>query len=128
MSITYSTGPIENAIGFSCLPGESYTVFVKVLNNSKDDNVKAKIKLFSLNGKKDKVFSEIIEVSPLSSKLVELKVADLTEFEIQIKLNRHDDVLISAFGKNRNGNLVPSHRVLHSEFTIIDERWNLVCL
>jgi hypothetical protein len=125
--LCYSTGPIENAFQVSGLPGQSETVFVKVLNNS-NNNVDAEVLVFSLDGAKRLNFSDEFPVGPQSSAFRNVSVADKFQFEVQVELqgaglevnpDKKPSVLLGAFGKDKNGNLVAAHRVVHSEFTKI---------
>ena len=112
----YSTGPLE------AQDSEIDTFFAKVLNNHKDDNVKAKIVAFSLNGTKEILQEEILEVGPQSSDFVELDVEGTVEYEVQVKLDGKaaDKTLLGGFAKNENGELVAAHRLVHSEWTEIE--------
>lgn len=120
--LCYSTGPLENAV-----PERSQTVFLKVLNNS-NNNVDAEVLVFSLDGAKHLNFSDEIPVGPQSSNFTTASVGDKVQFEIQVELqgaglevnpDKKPSVLLGAFGKDENGNLVAAHRVVHSEFTKI---------
>jgi hypothetical protein len=112
----YSTGPLEEQ-GSGIV-----TFFAKVLNNDKDDSVRAKIVAFDLNGMKTIVEEESLEVNPQSSDFVTLEVGDTAEYEVQVKLygTAADKSLLGGFAKNENGELVAAHRLVHSEWTEIE--------
>lgn len=119
MSKVYSTGPIENAIGINTLRVSS-NVVVKLLNNNNENDAIVTIKVFSLNGTKTQVFSDTVRIDPRSSEFRVINVANLFQFEVQIKVIRdRDNVLISVFGEDSNGLLVAAHRLVHSELTLI---------
>ncbi len=122
MSLVYSTGPMENAIG----PDDtsSATAWTKVLNNHEYKAITAKIKVFRLNGTKTLIDTARLTVNPLSSAFNVSDVSGAFEFEVQVAVSPTkdaDDVLIGVFGKDAAGNLNPSHRVVHEELTRIDE-------
>lgn len=111
--INYSTGPVENAIGVTGLPGASRTIFVKALNNGKK-SATVTIQLFALNGKKILKATRTLKLAAGSSGFIELNVANLFQFEVSITTNSNR-VLVSAWGKNKNGNLVAAHRFTQNE-------------
>ena len=112
----YSTGPLEEENSGTA------EFFVKVLNNSKDDNVKAKIVAFDLDGQKIIVQEERLEVDPLSSAFVVLQVGGTDQFEVQVKLHGEaaDKSLLGGFAKGANGEPISALRLVHSEWTEID--------
>ncbi|MBB3113896.1 hypothetical protein FHS18_006011 [Paenibacillus phyllosphaerae] len=120
IGIKYSTGPVENAIRLDTLPGLSRVVFAKVLNNG-SRRTTVTVRLFRLNGAKVLVDSRTLTLNPGSSSVVDLVVADLFQFEVQF-IVRNKNVLVSAWGKNRNGVPVAVHRFTQQELnkTFID--------
>ncbi|MFB9328831.1 hypothetical protein ACFFSY_23090 [Paenibacillus aurantiacus] len=115
IGIKYSTGPVENAIGFADVPGISRTVFAKVLNNG-SKRTRVTINLYRLNGKKTLISSQTLTLNPKSSSLAELFVANLLQFEVQF-IVRSQNVLVSAWGKNKKGAPVAVHRFTQQEMT-----------
>lgn len=110
----YSTGPVENAIGFSVtLPGESRTFFAKAVNNG-NKPATVKVVLFRLNGKKQTVRVRTLTLRPGESNLGIFTVGQLLEFEVVFVVNSAH-VLVSGWGKNKNGRLVSAHRFTQSE-------------
>jgi hypothetical protein len=112
--VTYSTGPVENAINISTLPGESRTFLVKAVNNGLS-SARVKIQLFRLNGKKVLVATRTFTLAAGSSDYRVLNVAQLFQFEVQIKTDSKK-VLVSGWGKNASGRLVAAHRYTPEEF------------
>lgn len=108
----YSTGPLENN------GSQSTSVRVKILNNS-DSPIEARVQVFQLNGTKTRIYSETITLPSNSSELIAASVADLLEFEVQIRIRNGNSsvnkVLVSVFGATPSGALNPNHRVLHKE-------------
>lgn len=115
----YSTGPVENAIGVTTLSISS-TIMVKLLNNNKYNNANVEVKVFKLDGTKTQTFSENIIINNNSSTFRVIDVSDLFQFEVQIKVKSEiNDVLISVFGEDSNGELVAAQRFVHSELQVI---------
>lgn len=115
----YSTGPVENAIGVTTLSISS-TIMVKLLNNNKCNNANVEVKVFKLDGTKTQTFSENIIINNNSSTFRVIDVSDLFQFEVQIKVKSEiNDVLISVFGEDSNGELVAAQRFVHSELQVI---------
>jgi hypothetical protein len=112
----YSTGPLEEEdSGINAF-------FVKVLNNDKYDDVKAKIVAYDLNGEKTIIQEESLEVGPQSSGFVVLEVQGTDEYEVQVKLDGKaaDKSLLGGFAKDEKDKLVAAHRLVHSEWTEIE--------
>lgn len=111
--ITYSTGPIENQSD-PIYPGRLYsTVEILILNNSHTYGANVIIKLFKLNGTKQKVAVVRRGVGRRKSKSVVLDVSNLDRFEIQITVKqagglRHlkRSVLLTAIGRDADGQFV----------------------
>jgi hypothetical protein len=119
MSKVYSTGPLENANGVATTTEESW---IKVLNNDEDDETEVIVRVWDLNGTKALVGQAVFVVPPNSSDFRIFNVLGTAQYEVQVEIREEtDDVLISHFGKNVNNELVADHRVLHREFTKIDE-------
>ncbi|WP_158702746.1 hypothetical protein [Paenibacillus faecalis] len=111
--VKFSTGPVENAINVTTLPGESRTFFVKAVNNGRT-SARVQIRLFRLNGEKVLVATRTFTLAPGSSAFRVLNVAQLAQFEVQIRTNsRH--VLVSGWGKNAAGRIVAAHRYTPEE-------------
>ncbi len=125
MAHKYSTGPLENQVtmGAASHPA-STTVWTKVLNNNECRSIKAKIRVFRLDGTKTLIDSYVLSVGPLSSGFHVSDVSAANEFEVQIGISPWrgaHDVLIGVFGKDETGHLNPSHRLVQQELTPIDE-------
>jgi hypothetical protein len=119
MAKIFSTGPIENANGVNTTTVDSW---IKVLNNDDDDETEVIVRVWDLNGTKILVGQDQFVVPPNSSTFRTFNVVNTAQYEVQVLIREEtDDVLISHFGKNANNELVADHRVLHSEFTKIDE-------
>lgn len=114
MNKLYSTGAVENAAS-----NASVSVIVKVLNNRKTDDVNADIKLFSLNGIKEQIACSSLNVPPLSSEYSIFDVIDIVEYEIQIGLDKENNVLVSLWGKDADANLVAAQRFVQNELVEI---------
>jgi hypothetical protein len=112
----YSTGPLEEENSGIA------TFFVKVLNNDKDENVQAKIVAFDLDGRKRILREFTGALAPLSSDFLVLEVGGTDEYEVQVKLDGEaaDNSLLGGFAKNEDNKLVAAHRLVHSEWTVID--------
>ena len=87
--------------------------------------ITAKIKVFSLEGKGTKVLidSTTLTIPPNTQKF-SVTLTNTLVYEVEIKIYNSkdkDDVLIGVFGKDASGNLNPSHRLVHSELTRIDD-------
>lgn len=111
--VRYSTGPVENAINLSTVPGESRTFFAKAVNNG-SSTAKVRIRLFRLNGEKTLVRSVIFTLAPGASGFRVLNVANLVQFEVEFTTNSKH-VLVSGWGKNASGRLVAAHRFSPTE-------------
>ncbi|MFB5676306.1 hypothetical protein ACE3NQ_07895 [Paenibacillus terreus] len=121
MSINkYSTGPVENAVGNVGAPGESRTFFVKALNNG-HKAARVKILLYRLNGSKVLVETRTFTLPAQSSNFRALNVANLLQFEVQIKTDS-PRVLVSGWGKNAKGRLVAAHRFVQEELIKIKKK------
>lgn len=123
--VLYSTGPMENATKWGEL---SKKVWVKVLNNSNTEEAEVRIRAFALDGTKTRIDAVTLYVEPQSSDFVVFKVDDVPEFEIQIKINELDGedrerieafVLPSVWGKSKDGDINPAHRVLTEELNMV---------
>lgn len=112
----YSTGPLENQAS-----NRSTTVFTKVLSNSKKESIQVKVSVFMLNGRKKLIDSATLTIPPKSSSFIvtDLK-SDVFQFEVRIKVIR-GSALLGVFGKTARGNLNPSHRIVHSELTLLSK-------
>jgi len=121
MSKLYSTGPIENAMNI-ITPGVSSNILIKLLNNNLNETAEVEVKVFSLDGTKTQIFIDIIQINPYSSTFRTVNVANVFQFEVQIKVIRNrasNYVLIGVFGEDKNGVLVAAQRLVHSELTVI---------
>lgn len=118
--IKYSTGPVENAIGNFGTPGESRSFFVKALNNG-HKTARVKILLYRLNGSKVLVETRTFTLPAKSSNFRVLNVANLLQFEVQIKTDSRN-VLVSGWGKNAKGRLVAAHRFVQEELSKIKKK------
>ena len=101
MSIIYSTGPVENAAA-----NASVSTWIKVLNNHPTQQVQVEITLYSLNGAKTPLADTSFTVSPLSSEYDVLDITDILQYEVEIRLDHNEAVLVSVWGKDANANLV----------------------
>ncbi|MEW9673487.1 hypothetical protein [Ammoniphilus sp. 3BR4] len=112
MSKKYSTGPIEN----EGAPGTTIaqTIFVKVYNDG-DDRARVRIKVYALNGEKDRIAKETINVRGESSGFVVVDVSNAFQYVVEFKVERGKDVELSVFPKDANNSLIAAQRVLHSE-------------
>lgn len=122
--LCYSTGPVENAMNLPGPPPTSTVVFVKVLNNSTSNSVDAKVLTFGLNGSKILQDEQAFTVAPQASGFIAPPVDEgraVFQFEIQVKLtgDKPNKALLGAFGTDKDGALVPSHRLVHTEWTEI---------
>lgn len=109
----YSTGPLENQAG-----NRTRRVFTKILNNG-STSISARVRVFRLNGTKVLLQSVTVTVPANSSRVVStLLGTSVQQFEVQIRVNG-ENVLLGVFGKTSTGNLNPTHRLVHSELTII---------
>jgi hypothetical protein len=114
IKVIFTTGPVENAIGFNDVPGVSRSIFVKALNNSTRKKATVRIDLFLLNGKKRKIASRTFTLRPQSSNFAELRVELAPQFEVRITTD-NVNVLVSAWGKTARGRLVAAHRFTQNE-------------
>jgi hypothetical protein len=115
----YSTGPVENSVNVDdsfTPPGASSFVFVKALNNSTCNSARVRVKLFELNGRKRLVSNQSFTLRRFESNFVILDVATLAQYEVQI-FTSHKSVLVSAWGKNADGQLVAAQRFTQQELT-----------
>jgi len=110
MSIIYSTGPVENAAA-----NASVSTWIKVLNNHPTQQVQVEITLYSLNGAKTPLADTSFTVSPLSSEYDVLDITDILQYEVEIRLDHNEAVLVSVWGKDANANLVAAHRFTNTE-------------
>ncbi|ULL14120.1 hypothetical protein DVH26_06470 [Paenibacillus sp. H1-7] len=112
----YSTGPLENQAN-----NRSTTVFTKVLNNSRTKNVRVRVLVFQLNGSKRLISNRLLTVPPGSSNFI---ATDLNSsvFQFEVRIRVLGSALLGVFGKTARGNLNPSHRLVHSELTLLKRR------
>lgn len=111
----YSTGPLENLAS-----NRSTTVFTKVLNNSRKRSTKVRVLVYRLNGRKKLISSRLLTIPPKSSSFVETVLnSNVFQFEVRIKVL--GSALLGVFGKTARGNLNPSHRLVHSELTLLSK-------
>lgn len=110
----YSTGPVENTIGGGATPGASETVYAKALNNSNCKRARVIIRLYRLNGHKKLVATRTLSLAPLSSGFAVLDVAELVQYEVRF-VTFSKKVLVSAWGKDAEGNLVAAQRFTQAE-------------
>lgn len=109
----YSTGPLENQAG-----NRSRRVFTKILNNG-SSSITARVRVFRLNGTKVILQTVTVTVAPNSSRFVITSLGtSVQQFEVQIRVDG-ENVLLGVFGKTSTGNLNPTHRLVHSELTVI---------
>ncbi|MCM3630259.1 hypothetical protein M3194_23275 [Paenibacillus glycanilyticus] len=112
LQYVYSTGPVENAFGLD-VPGVATTVFVKALNNGyKREEVV--IRLYRLNGTKALLAKRTLSLAARSSGFVELDVANVNQYEIQIT-TFSKKVLVSVWGKDADGAPLASQRFTQAE-------------
>lgn len=110
----YSTGAVENEI--SQQQGPVATILIaKALNNSCLHDARVRIKLFELNGTKTLVRNELLTLAPQSSNQVVFNVDLIAQYELQF-LTDSKFVLVSAFSKASNLQLVAAQRLVHQEF------------
>lgn len=110
----FSSGPLENDNNTNT---KTQILAVEALNNNSDNDAKIRIKVFGLNGIKQNVADDEVNIPPETYIARGYSVGNLSAFEIQFELDKEiNNVLLSVFGKNENGNLIPAHRVLHPEF------------
>ena len=125
MAHAYSTGPLENEVVFGSLSHtESKTAWTKVLNNNPCHTIRATILVFALNGTKTPIDSVTLTVRPMASAFHVSDVSSANQFEVEVGIwprRAADDVLLGMFGKLENGALNPSHRLVHQEWTPVDD-------
>jgi hypothetical protein len=110
MSRLYTTGPVENGAGNSAL-----SVLTKVLNNNTQGNATAIVTLFNLEGTKQSVNQVTLSVPPLRTDFASFQANTLNEYEIQIEVDRDENVLVSVWGLDADANLIAAQRFVHNE-------------
>lgn len=126
-SCQFSTGPLENATGLRG-PNQSEEVFVKILNNNVAGPLNVAIQAFSLDGAKTPIptpaslFGGDNTIDPGASDFMQIMLPDNTvEFVVEVEVAGtvpgalSELALVSVWGKDSAGNLVPAHRVSSSE-------------
>ncbi len=119
MKTIYSTGPVENAA-----INASTSTWVKVLNLSENKDVSVEVKVFRLNGQKAEIASSNFIVFPLSSDFDVFEVLDILQYEVQISVSDKANVLVTVWGKDADANLLPAHRFVQNELSIISEAFS----
>lgn len=133
MRVLFTSGPIENDTGFDTPCGliprrlnpVSTFFFINVLNNNRKEKIKLIVKYFSLNGcerkKRPILVADTVAFPRINEVIGGTPVNRFFRFEIQIiaegkSLRSINNLLFSAWGKNKNGLLVPVHRFLRKDF------------
>lgn len=111
----YSTGPVENAGS-----NAATSAIVKVLNNGAQE-AQVDCKLFALNGEKDEVHSIVFNVEGFSSEFEIFDVQDILQYEIQVRIENAQYVLMSIWCKEADGNILAAQRFLENELNLIEE-------
>lgn len=114
MSLLLSTGPVENAAA-----NASISTWVKVLNNNQAGEINADVAVYSLNGGKAQIANSSFVVQPMSSEYDVFEITDVLEYEVEILLSSGQNVLVSVWGKDADANLMPAHRFVNSELSVI---------
>lgn len=110
MSRLYTTGPVENAAGNTAL-----SVLAKVLNNNAENNATAIVTIFNLQGTKKSVNQATLSIPPLSTDFVSFQADTLSEYEVQVEVDRDENVLVSIWALDADANLIAAQRFVHSE-------------
>lgn len=119
MSISYSTGPVENAAATPAI-----SVIIKILNNSSEESLSAEVKVYGLDGSKTEIGGHTFSVSPLSSDYISFALNNIKEYEVQINLDRDEGALVSVWGLDADANLIAAQRFVSSELQVISPPYN----
>jgi hypothetical protein len=107
-----TTGPVEKS-------RNATTIFVKLLNNSQEDQ-NVEVIAYSLNGEKVEFFPAgsdtrfTTTLAPNSSTFVTYSLSGVLQFEIQI-MRDSDQVAASVFTFDGNFDQIPSNTVLYGD-------------
>jgi hypothetical protein len=114
--IKYSTGPLNNLSFNNTIVSKN--IIINAIHRGRNDQVRVRIKVFALNGRRRLIASRSFVVGPLSSAVKFVNVSMAKQYEVQFKVN-DKDVLFAVFGVSPRNKYVAAHRVLHSELTRI---------
>jgi hypothetical protein len=110
MNISYSTGPIENAVATPAI-----SVIIKLLNNSPEESLTAVVKVYALDGNKMEIGNHTFSIPPLASDYISFALNDTKEYEVQLSMDRDEAALASVWGLDADANLIAAQRFISSE-------------
>ncbi|NQX66892.1 hypothetical protein HQN90_12230 [Paenibacillus alba] len=112
----YTTGPLNNLTEKD--KTVSKDIVVNSLNQHQHKNVKVRIKVYALNGKKKLIHHVAFIVKPNASTYNSFFVGNAKQYEVQFMTNQLK-VQFASFGISPKDRYVAAHRVINSELTRI---------
>ncbi|SFS67121.1 hypothetical protein [Paenibacillus sp. BC26] len=110
----YTTGPLNNLTEKD--KTVSKDIVVNSLNQNQHKNVKVRIKVYALNGKKKLIHNIALTVKPNASTYNSFFVGNAKQYEVQFITNL-SNVQFASFGISPKDRFVAAHRVINSELT-----------